>query len=185
MPSRSLRSTPACPPISDVRGRDLLRPLNVDSGRPRLIGMMSLVNTGKVEAAHRQAQDSGKRMVGAFFKRTLDEAGKRVQRAAIRFDNVARCLRTLEGGSSRQYVIVIDGGEVRSRLLSQRESASLMGLADTYALPSNANAGLSSNRRRRGRADGQLPGGAPLSLSYGLRAGPVRLKPCRRSGTGG
>jgi DNA (cytosine-5)-methyltransferase 1 len=99
-------------------------------------------------------------MVGAFFKRMLDEAGKRVQRAAIRFDNVAGCLRTPEGGSSRQHVIVINGGEVRSRLLSPRECARLMGLADTYALPSNANAGRSTDRRRRGRADDQHPGGA-------------------------
>jgi DNA (cytosine-5)-methyltransferase 1 len=119
--------------------------------------MMSLVNIAKVEAAHRQAQDSGSGWSAPYFKRMLDQAGKR---AAIRFDNVAGCLRTPEGGSSRQHVIVIDGGEVRSRLLSPRECARLMGLADTYALPSNANAGRSSDRRRRGRADDQLPGGA-------------------------
>jgi hypothetical protein len=65
--SRSLRFTTACPPTCDVRGLDLRRQLYVDSGRPRLIGMMSLVNIAKVEAAHRQAQDSGKRMVGALL----------------------------------------------------------------------------------------------------------------------
>jgi DNA (cytosine-5)-methyltransferase 1 len=44
-------------------------------------------------------------------------------------------LRTPEGGSSCQYVIVIDGGEARLRLLSPRECARLMGLADAYAAP--------------------------------------------------
>jgi hypothetical protein len=37
---------------------------------------MSLVNIAKVEAALRQAQDSGKRMVGAFFKSVRDEAAR-------------------------------------------------------------------------------------------------------------
>ena len=64
----------------------------------RLLGMMSAVNLAKVEAAKR----SGKRMVGGLYRRTRD-----VQRAEICFDDVAGCLRTPAGGSSRQTIIVI------------------------------------------------------------------------------
>jgi DNA (cytosine-5)-methyltransferase 1 len=96
----------------------------------RLLGMMSAANLAKVEAAKR----SGKRMVGGLYRRTRD-----VQRAEIRFDDVAGCLRTPAGGSSRQTIMVVEGALVRSRLLSPREAARLMGLADDYVLPSNYN----------------------------------------------
>lgn len=62
-----------------------------------------------------------------------------MQRAEIRFDDVAGCLRTPSGGSSRQTIMVVDGKRVRSRLLSPREAARLMGLPDTYQLPKNYN----------------------------------------------
>jgi DNA (cytosine-5)-methyltransferase 1 len=64
------------------------------------------------------------------------------QRAEIRFDGLAGCLRTPRGGSSRQTLLVIDQGQVRSRLLSPREGARLMGLPDAYRLPRSATAGL-------------------------------------------
>ena len=44
------------------------------------------------------------------------------------------------GGSSRQTIILIDGPEVRTRLISPREAARLMGLADRYKLPDNSEA---------------------------------------------
>jgi len=43
------------------------------------------------------------------------------------------------GGSSRQTILVVDGPKVRSRLLSPREAARLMGLPDSYELPANYN----------------------------------------------
>jgi DNA (cytosine-5)-methyltransferase 1 len=63
----------------------------------------------------------------------------KVQRAEIRFDDVAGCLRTPAGGSSRQTIMLIDGKKVRSRLLSPREAARLMGLPEEYVLPNNYN----------------------------------------------
>jgi DNA (cytosine-5)-methyltransferase 1 len=102
----------------------------------QLLAMMSTVNLAKVNAAKR----SGRRMVGTIYKRTrLDEDGGKIQRAEVRFDDVAGCLRTPSGGSSRQTIIVIDGTQVRSRLISARETARLMGLPDTYKLPKNYN----------------------------------------------
>lgn len=102
----------------------------------RLFAMMSPINRAKVESAKRE----GRRIVGTIYKRTRrDENGAKVQRAEVRFDDVSGCLRTPVGGSSRQTVIVVEGKSVRSRLLSAREAARLMGLSDSYQLPSNYN----------------------------------------------
>jgi DNA (cytosine-5)-methyltransferase 1 len=102
----------------------------------KLLAMMTPFNRAKVEAA----QCSGTRIVGTIYKRTRADAnGNKAQRAEIRFDDVAGCLRTPAGGSSRQTIMVIEGECIRSRLLSPRETARLMGLPDTYALPANYN----------------------------------------------
>lgn len=102
----------------------------------KLLGMMSRVNLAKVADARRQ----NRRVVGAIYKRTrLDEDGIKVQRAEVRFDDIAGCLRTPAGGSSRQLILVVEGKSVRSRLISTRETARLMGLPDKYKLPSNYN----------------------------------------------
>lgn len=102
----------------------------------QLLGMMSDVNREKV----REAKRSGVRRVGAVYKRTrLNENGCKVQRAEIRFDDVSGCLRTPAGGSSRQVIVVVHGNTVRSRLISSRETARLMGLPDDYTLPVNYN----------------------------------------------
>lgn len=102
----------------------------------QLLAKMSDVNLAKVAEAKR----AGRRMVGCVYKRTrLDENGVKVQRAEVRFDDVAGCLRTPAGGSSRQVILVVDGPKVRSRLISARETARLMGLDDDYELPTNYN----------------------------------------------
>lgn len=102
----------------------------------QLLDMMSPTNLAKVRAV----QKSGERKVGGLYKRTrLDEQGNKVQRAEVRFDDVAGCLRTPAGGSSRQIILVVEGKKIRSRLLSPREAARLMGIDDTYQLPSNYN----------------------------------------------
>jgi DNA (cytosine-5)-methyltransferase 1 len=68
-----------------------------------------------------------------------DADGNRVQRAEVRFDDISGCLRTPVGGSSRQSIILMDDGKVRTRLLSPREAARLMGLPDSYVLPTKYN----------------------------------------------
>lgn len=101
-----------------------------------LLAMMSPLNLAKVEAAKR----AGRRMVGTVYKRTrVDETGRKVQRAEVRFDDVSGCLRTPAGGSSRQSILVVDGDRIRSRLVSSRETARLMGLPDDYRLPERYN----------------------------------------------
>jgi DNA (cytosine-5)-methyltransferase 1 len=103
-----------------------------DSDTEKLLMMMSDVNRKKVT----QAQSAGCRMVGGVYRRTRN--GK--QRAEVRFDNVSGCLRTPTGGSSRQLLLIVEGARIRSRLLSPREAARLMGLDDGYVLPKNYNA---------------------------------------------
>lgn len=97
----------------------------------RLLGMMSEVNRAKID----EAAATGERRVGFLYKRIREDK----QRAEVRFDGLAGCLRTPGGGSSRQTVIVVDGEVVRSRLLSPREAARLMGLPDTFKLPGTYN----------------------------------------------
>ena len=92
----------------------------------RLLAMMTDRNLNKV----RHAVDQGF-SIGFLYKRV--RAG--VQRAEVRFDGVAGCLRTPQGGSSRQTVLIVNNGEVRSRLLSPREAARLMGVPDDFWLP--------------------------------------------------
>ena len=82
------------------------------------------------------------RAVGAVFRRTRMEHGQPRQRAEVRFDGVAGCLRTPRGGSSRQAIVIVEGGRVRSRLLTPREAARLMGLPDSYRLPATATGAL-------------------------------------------
>ncbi|NKB15706.1 MAG: DNA cytosine methyltransferase [Sphingomonadales bacterium] len=102
----------------------------------RVLDMMSPLNLAKVTAAKR----AKRRMVGGVYRRTrLDEHGKKVQRAEVRFDDVAGCLRTPAGGSSRQTILVVEGNSIRSRLISARETARLMGLPDDYKLPKSYN----------------------------------------------
>jgi len=102
----------------------------------RLIGLMAPLHKKKLEAVMR----SGQRLVGTLYKRARpNEQGVNVQRAEVRFDQVSGCLRTPVGGSSRQTILVVEGKRVRSRLLSPREAARLMGVPDSYPLPSNYN----------------------------------------------
>lgn len=102
----------------------------------RLLSMMSEVNRAKLA----KAKQLGRRIVGGVYKRTRsDEYGRKTQRAEIRFDDVAGCLRTPAGGSSRQVILVVEGSSVKARLISSRETARLMGLPNGYKLPSNYN----------------------------------------------
>jgi len=102
----------------------------------RLVSLMSPLHLKKLEEVKRLR----KRIVGTIYKRMRPGEGEnRVQRAEVRFDQISGCLRTPVGGSSRQVIIVVNGKKVRSRLLSPREAARLMGVPETYPLPQKYN----------------------------------------------
>ena len=97
-----------------------------------IISLMSPLHLEKLK----KAQLLQKRVVGTVYRRVRpNEDGVKVQRAEIRFDQISGCLRTPVGGSSRQTVVVVEGRRIRSRLLSPREAARLMGAPEEYPLP--------------------------------------------------
>ncbi len=112
-----------------------LIPQGVDWHTPaetqHILQMMTPLNRRKILGA----QAAGSLKVGAIYRRTREG----VQRAEVRFDGISGCLRTPTGGSSRQTIIVVDGSQIRTRLLSPREAARLMGLDDSYELPPRYN----------------------------------------------
>ena len=97
----------------------------------RLLAMMTPTNLKKITSRQR----AGGRHIGFLYRRTRQG----IQRAEVRFDGLAGCIRTPEGGSSRQTVVIVEAGQVRMRLLTPREAARLMGAADTFKLPSRYN----------------------------------------------
>jgi DNA (cytosine-5)-methyltransferase 1 len=132
----------AAPPRRNTRFADLVEenptsvPWHTAAETEKLLAMMSDVNSDKLA----EAMKSGQLLVGTVYKRTrFDEDDEKVQRAEIRFDDIAGCLRTSTGGSSRQLIVIVHGNQVRSRLLSSREAARLMGLPDEYKLPKSYN----------------------------------------------
>jgi DNA (cytosine-5)-methyltransferase 1 len=62
----------------------------------------------------------------------------------LRFDNVAGCLRTPQGGSSRQFLVIPTARKLETRLLTVRETAKLMGAPSNYKLPGTYNDGYAA-----------------------------------------
>lgn len=84
---------------------------------------------------HREQLNAYDNIAAPGYKRTRD--GK--QRLELRFDGIAGCLRTPKGGSSRQLLVLKSQGAIRTRLLTARETARLMGAPDNYILPATYN----------------------------------------------
>jgi DNA (cytosine-5)-methyltransferase 1 len=135
--------SPGAAPRRNTTLTDLLEPdeavvWHSPAQTARLLSLMAPLHAAKLQAAGA----GGARQVGAVFRRTRIEYGLRRQRAEVRFDGLAGCLRTPRGGSSRQILLVAGGGAVRTRLLTGREGARLMGLSDDYRLPAAATGAL-------------------------------------------
>ena len=131
------------PPKRNTRLADLLEDdarvaWNSTEQTERLVSQMSALQRARFDAL----RESGRREVGAVFRRIHIEHGQRVQRAEARFDGIAGCLRTPTGGSSRQLLLFVEGDLLRSRLLSPREAARLMGVPEDYPLPQSQTAAL-------------------------------------------
>lgn len=90
-----------------------------------------------VPERHKALLEEKEHVVAAGYRRT--RGGRQV--LELRFDGQAGCLRTPEGGSSRQYVVVKNGEDVHARLLTARETARLMGAPDSFKLPGSYNDG--------------------------------------------
>ena len=69
-----------------------------------------------------------------FFRRRR-AAG---QRAEVRSDDIAGCLRTAVGGSGKQFMVSAGEGATRMRTLTPREYARLQGVPDEYPIVANS-----------------------------------------------
>jgi len=133
-------SLPAPPfrsrPFADICEMDA--PCDPSVNTQRLLRLLSTRHRAKLKAA----LETKSLLVSTGYRRTRpDEGGGRSQRLELRFDGIAGCLRTPEGGSSRQIVLIVNDGSVRSRLLTVRECARLMGADENYLLPGSYNDG--------------------------------------------
>lgn len=90
-----------------------------------------------IPARHQERLDQHETVYATAYRRTR-AAGQQLE---LRFDGIAGCLRTPEGGSSKQYLVVKKNGETHARLLTVRETARLMGAPDSFILPGSYNDG--------------------------------------------
>lgn len=90
-----------------------------------------------VPERHKEQLNSHKTVYATGYRRTRNG----VQQLELRFDGIAGCLRTPEGGSSKQYLVVKKDGQTHARLLTVREAARLMGAPDSFLLPGSYNDG--------------------------------------------
>jgi DNA (cytosine-5)-methyltransferase 1 len=91
----------------------------------------------EVDRHYRMMSDDHRRQVDALRCGLFGRVGtayRRVrrdgQRAEVRFDGLAGCLRTPRGGSGKQIVVAVDPGRLRMRWMSPREYARLQGAPD-------------------------------------------------------
>ena len=132
------------PPARNTTLADLLEPdgavaWHAPERTARLLALLSPLHAERLRLI--LGLDEGRR-VGTLYRRMRVEGGRKVQRAELRLDGLAGCLRTPAGGSSRQFVLVGDAAGVRTRGLAPREAARLMGLPDDFRLPGSDTAAL-------------------------------------------
>jgi DNA (cytosine-5)-methyltransferase 1 len=107
-----------------------------DAQTTALLAQMSPLHRERL----RVAAARGERVAAPVYRRVRGVGADKVQRAELRLDGLAGCLRTPGGGSSRQLLVVVTCGHTRSRWLTPREGARLMGLPEDYRLPAGATA---------------------------------------------
>jgi len=125
-------------PVPDMQSRTLDALVDWDApcdDDERCRRNLALVTERHRAAAGRAVADGARVFPG--YKRRRN--GKQV--LELRFDGLAGCLRTPEGGSSRQTLVLWKEGRFNTRLLTVREAARLMGAPDTYLLPGTYNDG--------------------------------------------
>ena len=122
--------------LADIVDRSDEAEWNSDEATARLIGMMSPTHLERLAVA--KAED--RPMIGSLYLRMRPNGDQgNIQRAEITFGSTLGCLRTPKGGASRPRIVVVEGDRVRTRLLSVREAAFLMGLDQDFVFPKTYN----------------------------------------------
>ena len=130
LPVPPLRNTALIDVLEEDPPRFLWDPL---AETAKKISMMDANNLAKLDLAKR----TGVRAVGGLYRRTRGKGDEKRSAWEVRFDGVAGCLRMPTGGSSIQTVMIVECDAMRTRRLSAREAARLMGVGDDYRLPGN------------------------------------------------
>ena len=93
------------------------------------LAMMSPSHIGMVKTLARQEDERYR----TFFRRVRREG----QRAEVRSDDIAGCLRTAVGGSGKQFLVAAGNDSIRMRTLTPREYARLQGVPDGLPIVAN------------------------------------------------
>lgn len=96
---------------------------------------LALISPEKVQVLRELSRGGCRAFAG--YRRTRNHR----QVLEVRTDGMAGCLRTPGGGSSRQILIIAENEILRTRLLTVRETARLMGAPDSYMIPGSYNDG--------------------------------------------
>ncbi|MDR3203567.1 MAG: DNA cytosine methyltransferase [Deltaproteobacteria bacterium] len=90
-----------------------------------------------ISPQHRLRLQNSDLLVVPGYKRVRN--GRQV--LELRFDETAGCLRTPQGGSSRQFLLIRREFSWQARLLTAQETLRLMGAPESFRLPQNYNQG--------------------------------------------
>ena len=98
--------------------------------------MMSVAHRRHVEELRRKKRVA----YCAFYRRRRAEG----QRAEVRRDDIAGCLRTVVGGSGRQFLVAAGRGKISMRAMTAREYARLQGVPDSFTIDADEKTALSA-----------------------------------------
>ena len=127
---------PAPPPLWKSGLSEIIEQMNDDDSRwwsedevKRHFDMMSKPHQQMVKLL----VDSSRISYRTFYRRRRVDQ----QRAEVRPDDIAGCLRTAVGGSGKQFLIRAGNGQLKMRTMTPREYARLQGVPDRYPITVN------------------------------------------------
>lgn len=127
---------PAPPPLNRDGLLNMIEPMKAADARwwseeevQRHLEMMSTEHLQRV----RRLAECNKISYRTFYRRRRVEG----QRAEVRDDDLAGCLRTAIGGSGKQFLIAAGKGRIKMRAMTPREYARLQGVPDEYPITAN------------------------------------------------
>lgn len=127
------QSLPSPPPLKSGGLSEIIEPMNDSDKRwwgqeetDRHLNMMEKSHYERLQ----QLVHGNRISYRTFFRRCRKEQ----QRAEVRHDEVAGCLRTAVGGSAKQFLIRAGRGRIKMRAMTPREYARLQGVPDHYPI---------------------------------------------------
>ena len=93
---------------------------------------LAMMSSSHFAMVKNMAREEGERY-RTFFRRVRREG----QRAEVRSDDIAGCLRTAVGGSGKQFLVAVGNDSIRMRTLTPREYARLQGVPDSFPIVAN------------------------------------------------